>query len=803
MENSEKCTHCGEKIVVPSVLKTDEKELMFCCHGCKTVYEILHEKGLAQYYQLRDNAGDGLSGPVIISNDKYLYLDNEEFLNKYSKIIGETRVVKFYLEGIHCVACLWLLEKLPEFVPGVLTSELNMSKSICTVTAKLDTPFSTVAKQFETLGYKPHPVMESSEVEELAKREDRKMLIKIAVAFACAGNVMLLATSIYAGLEEHGLKEYFRWLNLVLSLPAIFYSATPFYQSAWSAIKNKKISIDIPIVVAIILVTLSGTYSLFIGSDHLYFDSITVLIFLLLFARFVLKKAQQRGLSATEISSFFANQVAYKPIEGSDQIETVHAKFLKQHEKIIVPEGENIPVDGLVLSGTSNINTSLLTGESIPEKVTKGSYVYSGTINLDSPLTIQVMKTAENSRLGKILKSVESGWSQKADIVLFADLVAKYFVYTVFTLASIVAISFTIAGEYETGLVRALTLIIITCPCALGLTTPLALTLTLGRLAKNGIIVKNEQIIEKLTKAKEIFLDKTGTLTYGSFQVSEWNELIELDYDIGPIIYGLEKRSKHPVARAIVQHLEKKYYENNKILNLIELEDFKEISGKGVSAKFNDNTYSAKASQAHNNPSTTTVGIFCNDLEVISILLKDELRSDAKEALELINKNNLSPYIISGDNQQTVNDIAAKLDLDQTKAHGNISPESKKEFIQNHPKAIMVGDGANDAIALSNAFVGIAVHGSVDISLRAADIYISKAGVKNLADAIDASHDTLRVIKRNLKFSLVYNIIGATLAVFGQITPLVAAVLMPISSLTVLASTFISTKKLKKLDQIR
>lgn len=802
MENSEKCTHCGEKIVVPSLLKTDEKELMFCCHGCKTVYEILHEKGLEQYYQLRDNAGDGLSGPVIISNDKYLYLDNEEFSNKYSKIIGETRVVKFYLEGIHCVACLWLLEKLPEFVPGVLTSELNMSKSICTVTAKLDTPFSTVAKQFEILGYKPHPVMESSEVEELAKREDRKMLIKIAVAFACAGNVMLLATSIYAGLEEHGLKEYFRWLNLIISLPVIFFSATPFYQSAWSAIKNKKISIDIPIVVAIILVTLSGTYSLFIGSDHLYFDSITVLVFLLLFARFILKKAQQKGLSATEISSFFANQIAYRPIDSSDQLEPIHAKFLKQHEKIIVPEGENIPVDGLVLEGSSNINTSLLTGESLPEKVSKGSYVYSGTINLDSPITIQVMNSAEDSRLGKILKSVESGWNQKADIVLFADLVAKYFVYIVFTLALVVAVGFSITGDYETGLVRALTLIIITCPCALGLTTPLALTLTLGRLAKSGIIVKNEQIIEKLTKAKEIFLDKTGTLTYGAFQVSKWIDHQKIDTTLDSIIYALEIRSKHPVARAITQHLEKKYYENNKIIQPIELEDFKEESGKGVSANINGKIYSARKSVKEANPTTTTVGIFVDNQEMLTILLEDQLRDDAIEAINLIKKNNLEPYIISGDNQQTVNDIATKLDLDQTKTHGNISPEQKKDFIQQHPKAIMVGDGANDAIALSNAYIGVAVHGSVDISLRVADIYISKAGVKNLANVIDASYDTLKVIKRNLKFSLVYNLIGATLAIVGYITPLLAAVLMPISSLTVLISTFVSTKRLKQLDKI-
>lgn len=801
MDNHEKCTHCKEKIVVPAVLKTKKEDLLFCCHGCKTVYEILHEKGLKQYYQLRDNASS-LSGPVNISSEKYLYLDNQEFAEKYVKEVSGTKVIKFYLEGIHCVACLWLLEKLPEFIPKVITSQLNMSKSICTVTTSKDIKLSTVAKQFELLGYKPHPVMESSEAEELAKKEDRKMLIKIAVAFACAGNIMLLATSLYAGLEEENLKEYFRWLNLIISLPVLLYSATPFYQSAWSAVKMKKISIDIPIVFAIFMVTISGVYSLLTGTDHLYFDSITVLVFLLLFARFILKKAQQRGLSSTEISSFFANQVAYKPMDGSDELEAVPAKFLKQHDKVVVPSGENIPADGLVIKGTSNINSSLLTGESIPERVEKGSYVYSGTINLDSPLTVQIMNTAEESRLGKILKSVESGWNTKADIVLFADLIAKYFVYIVFSIATAVAISFALAGNIEAGLTRALTLIIITCPCALGLTTPLALTLTLGRLAKQGIIVKNEQVIEKLTKAENIFLDKTGTLTYGSFQVSKVENLSEKITNIYEIIYALEARSKHPIAKAICTYIEKKFYSENKVIHTIELSNYAEIPGQGVSAIFDNKKFEIKKSSRPHYESLTNIAVYQDGTEIMLISLKDELRDDAVESIKTIKNNNLTPYIISGDNQKTVNEVAQKLKIESEKALGNITPEQKNDFMLKNPRTIMVGDGANDAIALSNAYVSVAVHGSVDISLRVADIYISKTGVSNLTKVIEASHDTLKVIKRNLKFSLVYNLLGATLAIFGFITPLVAAILMPISSLTVLVSTFVSTKKLKNLDHI-
>jgi heavy metal translocating P-type ATPase len=801
MLNPNTCSHCGEKIVIPSKLKLKNEEYLFCCNGCKTVFEILHDKGFQEYYRLKKTS-DSISNPVVISEEKYLYLDDKDFLSKYTKQINNTHTMKFYLEGIHCVACLWLIEKLPEFIPGVLSSELNMSKSTCTVTTLENVNFSDVAKQFEMLGYKPHPVLETSEIEALAKKEDRKMLIKIAVAFASAGNIMLLAISLYAGLEEHYLKEYFRWLNFYLSLPVLLYSATPFYHSAFTAVKNRKISIDIPIVVAIILVTIAGVISLFQGTDHLYFDSITVLVFLLLFARYVLKKAQQKSLSATEVSSFFANQFATRINSETGIEEVVHAKFLNKLEKIIVRPGQNIPVDGLVLEGDSNINSSLLTGESLPEKVTKGSYVYSGTINLDKNLIVQVLNTPEESRLGKILESVESGWNQKADIVEFSDRIARYLVYTVFSLSIIIIFIMGFYDQWAEGMIRALTLIIITCPCALGLTTPLALTLTLGRLAKVGIIIKNEKVIEKLTKAKRIFLDKTGTLTYGSFQVVHFKSNQQIK-NFEDIIFALESRSKHPIAKSITQYLEKKYYEQNIQFQNISIDNFKEIPGIGVYGEVAGVTYEIKASDLSNNQTTTNVGIYQNAALVGEIQLRDEIRLDAKKSVDLLKKFHLKPMIISGDNQLTVNEVAKVLDIPFENAKGRVSPEEKNSIIQSHDKSVMVGDGANDAIALSSAFVGIAVHGSVDIALRAADVYISKSGVRHVLDLLTAANETMRVIRRNLVFSLVYNIIGTACALLGLITPLFAAILMPLSSLTVLISTFISTKKLNELDKIK
>jgi heavy metal translocating P-type ATPase len=798
IDQTDHCEHCGEKIVVPSVLKLEDSEKLFCCNGCKTVYQILHEKGLDNYYKLRDETGsrDQLS-PVSETNEKYHYLDQKEFIDKYARQTNETITIDFFIEGVHCVACLWLIEKLPDFVDEVIFSKLNMSKSIATVTISKEGKLSSVAHQLALLGYKPHPILNDEDVETLARSEDRKMLIKIAVAFTCAGNIMLLSFSIYGGAEGP-LAEQFKWYSMFLFFPTIFYSAIPFYQSAWSALKAKKISIDIPIVVAILMGTISGIINTFKDAEHIYFDSLATLVFLLLGARYLLKKSQQKSLNTTEIASFFSNRTAHKLKENNTDYEDVHAQFLQPKDIILVKPGEMVPADGLVLEGNSNVNNSLLTGESLPVKMEKTNYIYSGTTNLDSDLKIQVLNTKEDTRLGKILKSVEAGWNQKAEIVTFADNVAKYFVSIVFGLAFITFLWILLAqNNFEAAFTRALTLIIITCPCALGLTTPLALTITLGRLAKKGMIIKNEQIIEKLSKAKRIFLDKTGTLTHGSFKISEWNEK-DVPDDIKAIAYHLEDRSEHPMAKAITSYIKSIYFQEGTQIPTLSIQNYVEHAGKGVSGEINGIHYTIK-SIYKDDPSKTWVGLYKNAEVICELSLEDKLRPDAYEAIANLNKLRLSPHLISGDSQGPVTRAAKELGIAEQFFQYQVTPEQKSEIIKVHPEAIMVGDGANDAIALSQAYVGIAVHGSVDISLRAADVYLSQSGVRPILDVVVASKETMKVIRRNLIFSLIYNVLGATLAILGYITPLLAAILMPISSFTVLLSTIISTKKLNKI----
>lgn len=795
---SENCDHCGELIISPHQFILNGNIKRFCCSGCETVYQILNNNGLTDYYELKKSS-PVKSSPIHKSDESYEYLDHQEFLDKYATCNSNERKLDFFLEGVHCVACLWLIENLPKVSRGVINAKLNMQKSIVSITINNEGSFSNAAKQLALFGYKPHPVLNKADVEEFQKKEDRKMLIKIAVAFASAGNIMLLAFSIYSGASSWFTSQ-FNLYSLILFLPILLYSASPFYSSAYNALKNKQLNIDIPIVVALFLGTISGLVSIFTNYQHIYFDSLSTLVFLLLSARFLLKKSQQRSLDAVDIASFFTSKTAHKWNEENKLFEDIHSQFLKQYDLIKVKQGEMIPVDGIVIDGHSSVNNSLLTGESIPSKIAKNDYVYSGTINIDQDITVQVLNINEQTRLGKILTSVENGWNQKSDIVTMTEMVAKNFVFIIFTIALITLVSvYLITGNIEDSFTRAFTLIIITCPCALGLTTPLALSLTLGKLAKMGIIVKSEKIIEKLYNAKNIFIDKTGTLTNGKFTVSNLNNYNGEIWDNLSLIYNLEKKSKHPIALALQEYVESEFLKNGLQINVYKLDDYLEIPGIGVSALIENINYSIKSSKNEKNNSQTCIALYKTDKPILEIYLEDQLREDSYEAINQLNKFGISPKILSGDALGPVKHIATKLNLLKSNYYYRVSPEDKSKIVESSNKAIMLGDGANDAIALSKAYVGIAVKGSAEISLRAADIYLSQNGIKNVISVIAASRETIKIIKRNIIFSILYNIIGSYLAISGQITPLIAAILMPLSSITVLISTLVATKNFRKI----
>lgn len=782
------CKHCQSPIVTPFELEVDGKTELFCCQGCLTVFEILNNHGLSEYYQLKEDTSE----PINDSQSNYQYLDHDKFLEKYATISDETIELRFFIEGIHCVACLWLLERINEIIPNVLSSELNMAQSTLKVMITKAGSFSSVAQTLEKLGYKPHPLLSTEDIEKFQKLDEQKSLKRIGVAFACASNIMLLSWSVYSGAGP-SFKPYFEKVSFLLSIPVLFYSAIPFYKSAFNSLASKKLSIDIPIVFSLWLGFFAGLYGLVYQKDFFYFDSITTLVFLLLFSRYLLKKSQQESLKKTELSSLYQFE-SIKKIDEQNNIQFITCEMLSPNDKVLVEAGEMIPVDGKVLQGKTYINTSLISGESLPELVNIGDSVFSGTQNVGQSIVISTQKIGDQTRLGNILKAVESGWSSQNSYTSFSESISKFFVPIVFCLGFFnFLFQFLYTKNLETAFTTTLSLFIITCPCALGLTIPLAISLGLSKFAKAGVLIKSEIIFEKIAMAKTILLDKTGTLTHGKFTVQKWDYKKSKESFIDSLAYSLEKSSQHPIALSIKNHLIEKY--QNKTIDFLDLKEIKEIPGKGISAFYDQNFFEIKS---HNDPnsSQTEVAIYKDDYIISTIELSDGLKKEAFGFIHTLKKFIPNIFIISGDTQNTVNTVAKKLEIALDNAHGKVGPQKKSEFVQKHHPCLMVGDGANDAVALSHASVGIAVKGSLEISLQAADVYISSKNINSINNLIVGSKRILKTIKTNLSISIVYNIAGVTLAILGHIGPLAAAILMPLSSISVLITTLLLTKKI-------
>lgn len=801
-----KCHHCQEDIILDEVLyETKEKrKLRFCCHGCLTVFKIINLNGLGHFYDLKVKGNEGSSGPVNLQDRDFAHLDGVEFRKQYLNDSSNKWSFNFFIEGVHCVACLWLLESLPVICKNVLKVKLNMSNSILEIEFEKESSLEAIAIAITNLGYIPRPILEEGDKARYALKEKRAFLLRIGISFACAGNIMLYTFAIYNGAGPF-FEKYFNLFSFICSFPIVFYCATPFYKSAWSSIKNHDFSIDIPIVFVLILGFLLGGFSLISSYNFFYFDTLAILVFLLLSSRFILKYAQKAVLSGENISSFYLSSTARKVTWKNgiiDKEEMILSQYLEIYDEVSVWPGEVIPIDGVVTSATkSMVNNSLLSGESVPCVVNKDDLVYMGAKNLSSKITIKVLNKLNDSRFGKILQEVESGWKSESNISLLASSFAKRFVIGVFSLSILFFIYFYVTLGLEVAFVRTFSLLIITCPCALALTTPLALIMGLTEFAKNGVIVKSEQVVERMANIEHVFFDKTGTLTHGEFEIIDF-QILEMENftenKLLRILYTLEQFSEHPIANAIVSYIDKKYS-----VEPLDMDSIVEHAGRGVNGvafgqEFRvERSLSVMTGEAREG--VTKVGLFKGNTELLIIGLIDKPRENIKEVIKTLHSLKIEPHILSGDQAGPVKLIQKFLGINNDNSHHDISPENKRNIINLYRNAMMIGDGVNDAMALKSASVGVAVRGSVEVSLRASDIYLSSKSVDSITGLILASKYLIKIIYRNMAFSLIYNIVGVVLAFTGNVSPLLAAILMPLSSLTVLASTVYSNKKLKKI----
>lgn len=772
------CAHCGN----PSL-----KGQAFCCPGCEVVYGILNQRGLNKYYEIREQgACFKQASPARVSDETYAYLDDPKFRALYASAEVGVERMQFYLDGIHCTACLWLIEKLPELVEGVRAARLDLGSSVATVTIAEGSSFARVARQLDQFGYRPHAVR-GNEVDARQRRENRLFLVRLGVAAACSGNIMLMAFALYAG-DTGEFEPWFKWLSFGLYLPVALFSAVPFYRSAISSFRTRSLSIDVPVVTGLLLGSIASTANLFTGAEEIYLDSLSSLVFLLLASRYLLRRTQQSALSSAGLLHFLTPS-SVRRLNGGIE-ESVSLDSVSLGDRIVVKAGESIPVDGTVAEGASYVNCALLTGESRPLAVAPGMGVFAGTVNESAPLVIEASALGASTRLGNILRSLQGEASHRAPIVAFTDRFASFFVASVFVL-----IGLTLALTWGQGVTemmnRVLAVVLITCPCVLALATPMVMTLSIGKAARSGMLIKNAEALERLSQVDTAYLDKTGTLTEGRFELARW-EAEPSGGRTERAVHAIESRSLHPIAQAFVRH-----FAPAAGTEPPDVTDYRETIGFGVQGIVEGSLYEIARDSSAPAFSGTAVAIYRDGRRLARAEFGDKLRDDSQAAVQALRAEGIEPRIISGDIRSAALNVAASLGIPVDCCISECSPERKRDVLKSSPKALMAGDGANDAVALGAAFVSVAVHGGMEVSLRAADCYISSPGVMPIVRLVRISKETMKVVRRNFAFSLVYNASAIAAAVTGHVSPLFAAILMPSSALLIFASSIYGTRALR------
>jgi Cu2+-exporting ATPase len=807
------CAHCG--LPVPAGLIDSDAEHQFCCAGCEAVFKTLNSCGLEAYYRLRD-PDDATPRPVRLSDNKFESFDSPSFHKLYVQPRPDgLSTADLALEGVSCAACVWLVERLPRIVSGVVEARLSLREATVRITwDPQEVRLSKVARSLSRIGYTPHPARDQLG-REMHRRESRKRLIHLGVAGAIMGNTMLLALALYSGRFGHMEEQYrmfFRWLSAALGLLSLAWPGSTFFRSAWAALRMRATNLDVPIALALAVGGVAGLVNVVLNRGDIYFDSLTVLVFLLLVGRFIQYRQQRRADDA--VGLLFNLTPSSCRIVCGDEVSEAPIEALNVGDLVEVRPGELFPADGPVESGHSTVNQALLTGESMPVAVSPGSVVHAGAQNVSSVLRVRVSSVGRDTRVGRLMRLIERGVADKPPIVQFADRVGGIFVVVVTILAALV---FAFWSRFGLGgaIDHTVALLIVTCPCVLGLATPLTIAITIGSLARRDILVKSGTVVEKLAGGGDLLLDKTGTLTEGRMRVLHW--IGESSWK--RIVWLVEGRSNHPIGRALHESLDADYGDRDDAsFEVTERGDggiSAEIQGGYVEIgspdymRRGDVTISEDfESEVHRLESkgATAVVVAVDGTAVAVAGLGDSIREDAKSSVAQLEQDGWLASICSGDAQDVVRSVARQIGIAADRVFGQVSPEGKLARIEQRSSGsaiVMVGDGVNDAAALAAADVGIAVHGGAEASLCAADVYIARPGLSPVVELVQTSRRTMRIVRRNLCVSLGYNLLAGALAAAGMMTPMLAAILMPISSATVLSLTIASVRTVGARNKAR
>jgi Cu2+-exporting ATPase len=794
------CAHCG--LDVPSASAAEEgsdAQPQFCCGGCRAAHALLQASGLDAFYTLPDR----VATPVAETTRTYDELDHPDFQELQVRAdAGGLSHVQLVVEGVQCASCVWLVERLPLVVPDVVHAELDVRRAVVTLSWNARAvPLSRIARALATLGYPPQPVRHRA-AEEARRREERAVLVRVGVAAALAINVMLAAVATYAGAFAGGLEgqfdRYFRWLSLALAATSVLGPGQVFFRGAWSALRTRSLHLDLPVAIALAAGLAGGGVNTVRGQGPVYFDAIAILVFLLLVGRFLQQRWQRAALDASELLLSVTPNVC-RVVGGDGASHETPVSTLVPGVLLDVRAGETFAADGVVEAGASTANLAWLTGESQPVRVEVGHEVLAGTLNVSAPVRVRVSRAGEQTRVARVLRQAEESARRRAPVVLLANRLAGVFVGVVLVLAAATFILW-LPRDAGAGLNHAIALLVVTCPCALAMATPLTVTVALGRAARRGIVVRGGDVLQQLADRRggRVFLDKTGTVTEGSLALASWSgpEWAK------PYVLALEDGSLHPVAHALrsawpevppARAGQMRHVAGGGVCGVI---DGRQVVVGSAAFVRSAGLQGTKEFEIEDSMELTTAWVAVDDVLVGRAEFGDPVRPDSALAVKELRARGWRPMLLTGDNAGVARRVAVQAGLGGDEVVSEATPEVKQRVVEDARGAgtvVMVGDGVNDLAALAAAQVGIAVQGGAEAALASSDAYLTSPGIAAVVELVDGARRTMRAVRRNIAFSIAYNAVAIALAVSGRLSPVAAAILMPLSSITVLAGAWYST----------
>ncbi len=800
------CRHCGGHIA--NAVDT------FCCKGCEYVYLTLQRFGLSSYYDLKTSDDIPFPRKESAHDRKYAYLDDPESVKGAIEILtSEKSRIRLYLSGIHCAACVWLLEKLPQVVKGIDRATVMFAASQIEIEFRPATiKLSEIAHTLNSFGYPPVPVNTQS-IEAEDKRKNRQMMLRIGVAAVSASNTMMLAVSLFQGLYtgiEEPYASLFRWTSALIALPAVTYSAMPFYRTAFGSLLTGALHIDLPIAIAIATTYITGVITTYHGEEVVYFDSVTTLIFLLLIGRLIQAKAVSQA-RASALSPWDLLPTTVRVVQG-DVIEERPLKNIAINDLVQVLPGERVPSDGVVERGSSSVDCSFLTGESLPYAVGKGSTVVGGSISIEGELYVRVAKTGRDSRLGSILNDIEHSQNTRTPAEDKVNALSSHFVIGLLLL-SVFTYFFWSWYDPRRAFDVTVSLLIVTCPCALGLAIPSAIAVALGRAKKRGIFIRRPDAFEALAQTKHFYFDKTGTLTSGLLSVTavegESEETLQAVHALAAFA------PLHPVSKALREYTASKIGETRSPFSHLKHHPGKGVEGVTLDGQLvqlgslrwiiessNELEANLRSRIAEWEKFGVSITVLAKSKRVIALFsLADTVAPAARELVSYLHAHGRTVSILSGDTQSAVTAVAKQLSIPIGLAKGELFPEQKTAMIaEDAERTCMICDGLNAASAMRKSDLSIGLRGGIEATIEVASLYISSGRLADLFDMLVAADRTNKIIRNNITYAVAYNVLGGALAVCGLVDSLIAAILMPVSSITVVlyaifAKNFSNTQK--------